>query len=1125
MLLRLVCCTTIVVLAAIDPIGADLATRERIRIHREWLDRRAARRSNGSASSPASVPSLPPPPPPLTTTSTPRTTYMRKLIKFKNENEPLSENDVSFVPHFEAGSNTAGIGGSGDSEDDDASPRNQGPRPGADGNELLIDDAERYRYEVVSEREAGPDAGADPKKPLVYVMDREKESPENPPTEQVSEQISALVTANPNAPQKRNGTATGIETNPVAADSSSTAAGSVNGSTTGRGLKTAEKDVPGGRSNTTRLTTNEAQPEVNPAAAASSAELGLPTTDNTPAVRSSNVSVRHMFGPWSSWTPCSRSCGGGVKTQHRPCWKREYINGKKSAKPAVESSECIGIIKRYHLCNEQDCPGPDGDFREQQCASFNSQSFQEKRYIWEAFVKEDAECELNCKPIGMRYFATLNQTVIDGTSCNKPTDYFRRSNSGRGICVEGVCKAVHNSGVISGTFMNNGAVRCGTTVCRPVSGIYTKTNPNNGYVHVASIPSGASNITITELQNSQNYLALKTNDQRFFINGDYTISLSGHYVAAGTVFDYRRIDGLNNGSNSSFRHVEGITEWVTALGPTNEPVQLFLLSQSPNPGIKYEYLVPVSTAQSTEPSSLEDPRPEAGNEISEKANLRVPKQRPVTVAGNGTTTTTSTSGRAVGQRKRKYLWKVIGFSACSKSCGGGIQQPIIKCVRESPTRVFSPKRCIHLQQPILNENVMRCNTQPCPAYWKLGDWNQCNCEEKYDEAVFRAREVKCVQELLSGIVIQVSNGACMDELPPSTERCECSRVVKPTPPPSVPHSAAAPQVEPPRHRQTGNGQQHEHHDHHRGHRGHQQQPQHHAALGDGAGRGVTGTQNDADTTSMGTVVSSHYGHQRQDINRIHYRAESKKTGIWLTANWSTRCSTACGIGLQTRSIFCDRSSSSNFERCDLRLMPETSRECTSDRACEYGEWFTGPWTLCSGDCFNLTRSRTVLCIRNDHFAPENDCDQAIRPKAIEPCDSELFDDCKPRWHFSDWTECTKPCGSGNQRRVVKCLEFNLRDKMLQESVSCRYADRPTAYRMCNEDPCPQTTATPVTTTAAGSTSQFPLLDSDEYRTDPMLNDENCRDQFPNCSIVMKAKLCSFDYYMQACCVTCRNQPN
>lgn len=476
--------------------------------------------------------------------------------------------------------------------------------------------------------------------------------------------------------------------------------------------------------------------------------------------------------------------------------------------------------------------------------------------------------------------------------------------------------------------------------------------------------------------------ALKTADQRFFINGDYTISLSGHYIAAGTVFDYRRVDGLNNGSNSSFRHVEGITEWVTALGPTNEPVQVFLLSQSPNPGIKYEYLLPVSVSP-TEPSSLEEvPSAEgtlnfnnsihsqkkggeklqnpvicntprqckfstnsvsflsffffrfaffaAGNEISEKSNLRVPKQRVMSSSNNNNNTGTIPGTGRVGQRKRKYLWKVIGFSACSKSCGGGIQQPIIKCVRESPTRVFSAKRCAHLQQPVLNENLLRCNTQPCPAYWKLGDWDQCNCEEKYDEEVFRTREVKCVQELLSGIVIQVNNGACMDELPPSTERCECSRVVKPTPP----------RTEKPRYRPTESQHQHEH----RGHRGHQHQ-QHHDHHN--AQSGHSHTQNDAENGPLanGGGFAVPHSRQRTDINHINYRAEAKKTGVWLTANWSTRCSTTCGIGMQTRSIFCDRSSSINSERCDLRMMPETSRECTSNRACEFGEWFAGPWTL------------------------------------------------------------------------------------------------------------------------------------------------------------------------------------
>lgn len=83
--------------------------------------------------------------------------------------------------------------------------------------------------------------------------------------------------------------------------------------------------------------------------------------------------------------------------------------------------------------------------------------------------------------------------------------------------------------------------------------------------------------------------------QRFIINGDYTISLSGFYQGAGTTFEYRRVDSLNNGSVSSFRKIEGVTEWITSPGPTTEAIELYVLSQQPNPGIKYEYLMPINT--------------------------------------------------------------------------------------------------------------------------------------------------------------------------------------------------------------------------------------------------------------------------------------------------------------------------------------------------------------------------------------------------------------------------------------------------------------------------------------------------------------------------------------------------
>lgn len=59
--------------------------------------------------------------------------------------------------------------------------------------------------------------------------------------------------------------------------------------------------------------------------------------------------------------------------------------------------------------------------------------------------------------------------------------------------------------------MNNGAVKCGNLICRPVSGIYTKNPQQNGYIHVATIPKAASNISITELKNSMNLLGKSLN--------------------------------------------------------------------------------------------------------------------------------------------------------------------------------------------------------------------------------------------------------------------------------------------------------------------------------------------------------------------------------------------------------------------------------------------------------------------------------------------------------------------------------------------------------------------------------------------------------------------------------------
>ncbi|KYB26304.1 Papilin-like Protein [Tribolium castaneum] len=150
-----------------------------------------------------------------------------------------------------------------------------------------------------------------------------------------------------------------------------------------------------------------------------------------------------VWSAWGPWTTCSRSCGGGVTQQTRHCINRpadtRFVRGQRRRRQA---NGCVGLYKRIHLCNSQNCPSG-RDFRYEQCAAFNHRLFKGKTYVWEPFLNAPDECALNCRASGLNFYATLNKTVIDGTSCSRPlTSYGRPAPRGtRGVCIEGSCKA------------------------------------------------------------------------------------------------------------------------------------------------------------------------------------------------------------------------------------------------------------------------------------------------------------------------------------------------------------------------------------------------------------------------------------------------------------------------------------------------------------------------------------------------------------------------------------------------------------------------------------------------------------------------------------------------------------
>lgn len=56
------------------------------------------------------------------------------------------------------------------------------------------------------------------------------------------------------------------------------------------------------------------------------------------------------------------------------------------------------------------------------------------------------------------------------------------------------------------------------------------------------------------------------------------------------------------------------------------------------------------------------------------------------------------------------------------------------------------------------------------------------------------------------------------------------------------------------------------------------------------------------------------------------------------------------------------------------------------------------------------------------------------------------------------------CGSGSQRRIAKCFEHDLKEKLLVESDKCRYIERQQAFRSCNTQECEKEMTTTTTTT-------------------------------------------------------------
>uniref|UniRef100_A0A672Q7Z4 ADAM metallopeptidase with thrombospondin type 1 motif 18 n=1 Tax=Sinocyclocheilus grahami TaxID=75366 RepID=A0A672Q7Z4_SINGR len=462
------------------------------------------------------------------------------------------------------------------------------------------------------------------------------------------------------------------------------------------------------------------------------------------------TAVHGQWSGWSEWSDCSRTCGGGVMYRERSC---------NSPSPQHNGKFCQGPGRLHQLCNNKRCQPNEVDFRAQQCAEYNSKPFRGWYYKWKPYTKVEEEdiCKLYCIAEDFDFFFAMSSKVKDGTSCS---DYKG------GVCIDGICEPVGCDQVLGSKAALDacGVCKGDNSTCNFYSGLYTLQHRANEYYPVVTVPAGARNIRVQEMEISTSYLAVRSLKLgTYYLTGDWTVDWPGRFQFAGTTFNYQ----------CSFNR----PEILYATGSTNETLLFEILLQGKNPGISWEYTLPHPEKKHNYTWSVvrsDCSAPCAGGRISTKAiclqdqNTQVnsslcnPETRPVV-------------GSHLCQIVCLDSWTTGKWGVCSRTCGGGQQTRNIRCMRKV---TYQREEVVaHSLCPVMAPAQLQpCNTQTCPPEWSTGSWSQCT---KTCGRGWKKRSVFCRSTNPGARAVVVPDSMCKLHLKPKAqETCVLSRCPK-----------------------------------------------------------------------------------------------------------------------------------------------------------------------------------------------------------------------------------------------------------------------------------------------------------------------------------------------------------